>query len=315
MAYGNSSSGNIKSISLTNPQVWKDVLNWEIGGDASITEAQAYNTVGWVNRCVHLRASAVSAMPWSLMDGDTEIASSESDDTSGLDFLGMLEEFLYLAESSLCTVGVAYIGIVRNRRGNVLDLRWFQPDTITPVWSTSGLTAFERTINKSPKQTWTVENVIYFAQPNPFHETLPGVPPVATAMLDAQVIYNLNQYVAAYFHRGAIKPTILTVDGNPIQSEREKLKAWWKRAFSGIKNAFNTEVFSGSLTPVVVGDGIAELSNVELTTERREAISTALGVPHSMVMSNAANFATAEADRFNFYETTIIQKRTDSHAR
>ncbi len=31
-----------------------------------------------------------------------------------------------------------------------------------------------------------------------------------------------------------------------------------------------------------------------------------MGVPHWLVMSNAANFATAQADRLNFYEMTVI---------
>jgi hypothetical protein len=87
--------------------------------------------------------------------------------------------------------------------------------------------------------------------------------------------------------------------------EAKRIKAWWVRAFTGIAQAFSTEVFTRPLSPVVVGDGLDSLTDTALTNEKREAISTAMGVPHSLVMSNAANFATADADRLNFYDQTV----------
>jgi hypothetical protein len=80
---------------------------------------------------------------------------------------------------------------------------------------------------------------------------------------------------------------------------------------SGVKNAWSANVAgTHEITPIVIGSGIDELSNNTLTMEKREDIATALGVPHSLVLSNAANFATAEADRLNFYETTILPEAT-----
>jgi hypothetical protein len=50
------------------------------------------------------------------------------------------------------------------------------------------------------------------------------------------------------------------------------------------------------------------LTNSELTTERRQSIATALGVPHSIVAADAANFATAQQDEINFLNNCIIPK-------
>ena len=83
MAYGSGNS-NIKMtpLSLTDANAWRDVLGWEINdGGASVDVGMAYSAVGWVNRCVHLRAGALKELPWSLMKGDSEIANSESEDT------------------------------------------------------------------------------------------------------------------------------------------------------------------------------------------------------------------------------------------
>jgi SPP1 gp7 family putative phage head morphogenesis protein len=48
------------------------------------------------------------------------------------------------------------------------------------------------------------------------------------------------------------------------------------------------------------------LATADLSEERRQDIATALGVPHSIVMSNAANYATAQQDTLSFYDMTII---------
>ena len=56
----------------------------------------------------------------------------------------------------------------------------------------------------------------------------------------------------------------------------------------------------------MIGEGLQELSDVTLTGENREEIATTLGVPHSMVFSNAANFATSQTDKMNLHDLTII---------
>jgi hypothetical protein len=54
-----------------------------------------------------------------------------------------------------------------------------------------------------------------------------------------------------------------------------------------------------------VGDGISDLENKDLTESAREAIATGLGIPHSILFSNASNYATSQQDFRNFYNLTI----------
>jgi hypothetical protein len=60
------------------------------------------------------------------------------------------------------------------------------------------------------------------------------------------------------------------------------------------------------MQPVVIGEGIKELADETLTTHQREDISAALGVPHSLMSADAANYATSQQDTLNFYQTTVI---------
>lgn len=303
--------GATKSISLTDAQLWKDALNWDIGTDEQISAAAAYSAVGWVTRCVHVRSTALMTLPWALTSENSgdEIANSEDTSAATFDWLDELPELLYLSEAALCIYAAAYWHKQRTRR-TITGVRWFQPDSMEPLWTPAGLSGFRRVVNGMMIPALPVEDVVYVRMPNPLHETEHATSPVQTALMDAQVIHNSNQFAAMFFKRGAIKATILTVDGNPLPQEKERLKTWWARAFSGLTNAFNTEVVSAAVHPVIVGEGISELNNTELTTEKREAIATALGIPHSLVMSNAANYATADADRLNFYDTTIIPEST-----
>jgi hypothetical protein len=116
----------------------------------------------------------------------------------------------------------------------------------------------------------------------------------------------MAEFKSAYFARGAIKATVLTIDGNPADAEMKKLEAWWKRFFAGVSQAWQTAAVRAGVTPVVVGEGLESLSNSELTNESRQSIATALGVPHSIVAADSANFATAQQDELNFLNNCII---------
>lgn len=309
LAYKTTLFDGQKNLSLTDPAMWSGVLGFEnLSGSTSISTATAWSSVGYVARCVDLRANGVAGLPWSVSRG--EDITADNNDSSAYPWLGNLYDLLYLTDAALAIGsdgrGQAYWYQVRNQRKQPLSLRWFAPETMTPVWDTSaGLVGFERTIGATTYR-YPVEDVPYFAMPNPLHETEPGPSPVATALADIDVMYNLNEFSSKFFERGAIRATILTVEGGiPGDTQKQELKSAWARAMQGLKNAFGVEIFNANVKPETIGDGIGDLDNEALTREKREAISTALGVPHSLVMSNAANFATAEADRLNFYDQTV----------
>ena len=300
---------NLKALPLTDVAPWIDAGfgEWFMGhNDAKVTAEASYSLNGWLRRCVDVRAAAISALPWALFRGENQITDSDDPDIDGLPWLPTLSSMIAQTEAAMTIVSTAYWFKVTNRGRRINELRWFAPNTMTPVWDKrAGLVNFERKLGEE-KIIIAPEDIVYFNIPNPLHETEPASSPVKAALQDVGVLHAYGAFAQQYFQRGAIKATLLTVDGNPPPAEKDRLKAWWQRAFGGLSQAFNTEVVSAAVNPVVIGEGISELSSTELSTEKREAISTALGVPHSLVMSNASNFATAEADRLNFYDMTIL---------
>ena len=287
------------------PEAWQS-----LSGDApSMGDLSKYiEAVGWLYRCVQIRVNGLLRVPYALVDAKGKEIWTTTDNIplpSAYAWLGNLRHLLGLTEAALTLTGEAFWHKERNRV-RTLGLRWLAPQTMAPVWDeTAGLSKFERRIN-GKKMDMAASEVVYFALPNPLHETKPGPAPARAALADAGVLYNVDQFVASFFERGAIKATLLTVEGNPPKAELERLESWWKRFFAGNQNAYQTTAVRAGVTPVVVGEGIEGLANQTLTTEKRQGIATALGIPHSLVMSDAANYATAQQDERNFLEYTIL---------
>ena len=109
------------------------------------------------------------------------------------------------------------------------------------------------------------------------------------ALASAGVLFNVDKFLSNFFERGAIKATILTTKGYN-REEASKLKQWWQSFIQGNNNSWSTEVLNGdAIDTTVIGEGLESLSNLSLTTERRQNIAAAIGVPESRMWSSAAN--------------------------
>jgi len=293
-----------KGVRLSDlpPEAWHT-----LSGAADLSDmAKLHRAVPWLFRGVDLRADAVADMPFVVLRGQTEVDSSR-DWQNRVGFLPRPRDILWLVEASLTIWGYSYLEQGRNAGRRLRELRYLLPTTIQPIIdSEGGLVGFERAVNGRTMRLG-VEDLVYFWDPDPFVEYgPPRSSPARAALAAAGVLANIDAFGAAFFARGAIKGTLLTVKGNPPDQERERIKAWWQRLFSGVKDAWSSAVVNAdAVTPVVVGEGLESLEKSDLTRSKREDIATALGIPHTLLMSDAANYATAEADRLSLYDMTI----------
>ena len=296
----------IKSVRLDDlpPEAWRVIAG---DSDTSAEAQRLYETVAFLYRCVEVRANALVALPWAVQRNDVDVwVHNDGAAPAELAALSDIPDLLWQTEAAMCLAGEAFWHKIETRARRLLEVRWLSPSTITPVWDAdAGLIGYKRALPNRAPQPMSVEEVVHFWLRG-MHETKPRRSPAEAASIAARVIYNTDLFTAGFFERGAIKATLLTVDGNPLPAERERIKSWWRRFMAGVKNAFTAEVVAASVKPVVVGDGIGELANTALTAEKREDIATAMGVPHSLVLSNAANYATSQQDELNFYNLTIV---------
>lgn len=292
-----------KSIRLDDlpEEAWRVIAGGEGGrGEA----ARLYAVVSWLYRCVDIRAKAVAGMPWAIRRGDTVIMTDGDDAPEQMGWLDNLSDMLYRTEAALTLTGRAYWFRERNLM-RTLNVRWMHPDSVRPRIDRDGLHGFTRAIGGG-EALFEIDDMVYFWLPDPYVELGPAEHwPGKAAMSAAGVLASMDTFVGGYFDRGMIKATLLKYTTPISADEGQRVKEWWGRVVTGLKNAFATEVVRGDFDTLVIGEGIHDLQNTALTAEQRESICTALGVPQSKATANAANYATANQDARAFIQDTI----------
>lgn len=296
-------TGSLKTTSLNQ------ILSW-FGEDkkTSVGTSTLFHEQGWFHRCVDLRAKSIQNMPWTVTKSgsDNVLWDHEMPDIpEELAFAEHLPRLLYVWEASLVTVGRAYT--LKESDGRSIDrLFYFNPLKVEPVKSaSSGITQYRRTVN-SGVETYDAEDMIALFHPDPFIENGPGFHTAGAK--NAQVLRALDGFLVSFLDKGLIKATILSVEGaeNVQPDQLQKLKKSWKDTLAGWFNGGDQAIFNSKVTPHTVGEGLGDLNDSDLTKEQREALCAALGIPLSLMMSNAANFATAELDHVNYHVFTVI---------
>lgn len=294
------------SLNSLPPEAWTI-----ISGGESAPAATLAGIVPFMFRGVHLRAAAVASFPWAIYGSGSEPLWKADDDEQpeALEWLGDLPKLMYLIEASTTSTGRAYAHVMANRV-RVTALRYLMPSSVEPVFSktTGELQGFMRRMGSGARVPLQPAELLHFWRPDYQVETGPPRDyPLKAAMAAAGVLGNMDKFLAAYFERGMVRATLLTASGVVQDNDRERLKSWWQRTATGIKNAFATEVIQAdAVTPVIIGEGVSELGNGALTEEKRHDILTALGIPASIMMANAANYATAEQDAENWVQYTVM---------
>lgn len=296
-----------KSIDINQfpPEAWRRVLGAE-EHEGDIIDL--YRRVPWLSRGIDLLGNSLSAMPFTIYNarGDEIDTSDNYQNATGL----WVDPFrdLYLAEAAITLYGCAYFLKLAKKNKQPRGLRYLVPSSVQPVVDRdAGLVGFRRSENGRAVD-FGLDELVYIDRPDPQVEAGKSQNSrAAAAVAAALVLRNADQFAAEFFEKGMIKTTLLAVSGGVSQDDLTRIGSIWSRIMRGMKSAYEKLVVNAdAVTPITIGEGLAELSNATLTAEKREDISTALGIPHSLLFSNAANYATAEQDERNLYNTTIV---------
>lgn len=295
-------NGSMKSIPLNAypEDAWRSIFAGY--GDTSDVFA-FYKLIPWLYRGVELRASSLANMPMAWEYNGDEL----EDEQARLPFAFNQRDVLNRLEGYLTLYGHAYLLKSSNAARFVREVRPLHPSTMKPRYdeSTGELLGFTRSL-KGAQTELTLEEVVYIWRPARDSENGHGIGNVEAALAAAGVLSNSDKFLDAYLNQSPIAPTLVSVEGMPAPSEMEKLQSWLERTLVGIKNAFRPIALRSSLkVDQLQPMDLSKLSLETMNEGKREDIATALGIPLSMLMSNAANYATAQQDTFNFYDNTI----------
>ena len=287
----------VKNVSFGDFDAWMDA---QIEGQAQpIKRDDATMYVPWVRRAQKLRAGAVRAVPFSIMQGETDITDKER----FADIAGLIEK----AEMSMTKFGGAYWHLDRNLVSFVWPQWWVYP-SIEIVYNTDHIfVGYERTVNNR-KKIYKPNELVAFFEPDEDVEFGPGQAALDAALYAASALHNADLMVDSYFTRDGTRITIFGVDRLTQDDQVEALKAWWRRLTQGVRNAFVSVFYRGTLTPTIVGDPLKEIWSADLTADKQRDIAAAFGMPVSVLMSNAADRATAESDAMQWYTNFVFPR-------
>ncbi len=305
-----------KSVNLDHypPEAW----DWLTGDPDKVVDKQDVATlwaaVPWLYRGVDKIATGVTSVPFSIENKAGKEVTNSADWQDPTGYLPNPKRLLRQVSASLTLEGRAYLFRDKAATMNATKtLRFWKPTSVTLDLQKAGdgELVFIRPVKSVAKQ-FTADQVIYFFPPDAYTEIGPGTSsPAKAALAAAGTLYYLDQYLAAYWARGAIKAMILSIKGGGTPAEKDRLKDWFKKLTGGVRRAFETLTLNADqVTPTIIGDGLEGLQNSGLTAQMREDISTALGIPQTILFSTGAGGlgggGVVQEDTFRFYSETII---------
>jgi hypothetical protein len=284
-------------VTLADFDTWLDAQM--DGADTPIDVDSAKRYVPLLRRAQNKRAGAVMGVPYEILDGENDVSEKPR--------FAQLPGLIYKTEMALCAYGKAYLAKTRNAGGFVWP-EWYDPRTIYIVTVAHKFVGFERKVG-----TWceplATEDVLYFWQPDEDVEVGPGQAPMDAAQYAASALHNADKTLYNYFARGAVRTTIFAVPQATSEDEIKKLKSWWERIGLAVRNAYNTVFYRGNkLEPTVIGDPLSEIWSAELSADKREDIAAAMDIPTALLLSDSANFATAQEERAQWYQDFVFPR-------
>jgi hypothetical protein len=292
-----SRNGAIKNIDLSTitAEGWRDLFGLDAG---AVSRYAAFKTVSTLYACVDKRAKAVESMPFYFERDGERLEDNADVHQLERNLRGMLYSF----EASLCVYAAAYAVRESNRIG-VESLRWLSSAQILPLLDPyRGLLGFNRLgSNIAP------DELVHIWRNDLTCDVGPGSSPVDAALAAAGVILGVNNTVSEKYRAGLLKAFILSVKGVANPADLTKLEETFRtRLMRGVKGVFEVLAVRADVTPQIISSDIKESMPVEMVNAANEAIATALGVPQSLVKSEALAGGTVDADRLSFYDFTIV---------
>ena len=270
-----------------------------------------YRTIPTLYRGISIIENECQNVPFSIFNKSGEEIDNTQDWQNIVGFLPNPRRLFGTVSQSLDRHGQAYLLKEQNRAGIVKSLKWMAASNIEPNFkeNTGELIDFTRSVGSQTIHL-PVKDVLYFwLVDSDVEQAPPESWPLRAALQAAGVLHHLDEFMNAYFKSGAIRPMMIMAKGMPATEERKRMETWFQKRLMSIKNAFAVKVFnSDTIEAKQIGDGLDQLQNQELTADQRQDVALALGIPQTILFANSANYATAQSDKKNFYDMTVVPR-------
>ena len=298
-----------KSFNVPDP--WNSEIGWTslMGDLEDPQQQQLYRSVAAVFRAVRLTAEATAQIPFAVVTESGEDVDTSDDWQNKVGFMPSPRELIRLWRTSLFMANEAY-GFKESKGRTITKLRYLTPGSIEPKAGDDGLLGFYRSLGNR-RTFYSIDDrafpLFYVFLLDYDTELLPSANTEFTALMQsAGTLYWADYFVKDYFQRGGINPSMLMVKGVQRQPEIERMETIWARLRRSLYK-FPGKVFNAESIEVHdLGSGIDSLKDSGVYNNAIRNICYASGIPVSLMLNEAANFATAEVYTSFWYNYTIV---------
>lgn len=216
--------------------------------DAQAREGYAGNAT--VFRCIRMRAQACASIPWLLYSDRTKRREIESHPLLDLlarpnenDPASVLVENLS-AYLDLC--GNAYLYAPPVTDHHPMELYVLRSGSVTPVWTSFGLTHYQYALEDGMVQNLRPEDVMHLKLWNPLDPRV-GLSPLSAAALNVAAKNEAGRWNFAVLKNGGRTSGMLSTDSKLTKDQREALKSDWREKHAGAGNAGKMMVLESGL--------------------------------------------------------------------
>lgn len=281
----------------------------ELHADADgLALAYAYNPIA--HRCVDLRASKVSDMPFRMIDKATKepVETHPFIDAMRLSEQIYKKDLLASWEYSRAIHGMNYMEKVLDQYGRPLTFRWLNPRMIDIQDQYGYITEFLYFSNVYSGSTihfkpWEISYDFLF---NPMDDWR-GLAPMQVALQAININNAIQSNTKSFFQNGARPGGILAAkQGTHIAlPDQKRLLSWWEKQLEGPSKRFKTIFMPAALEYQAVQQPPSP-DHVELETDSAIIICNAFGVPHQLINASDSRYSAGSQHVKEFYENTII---------
>lgn len=260
---------------------------------------QLAEAVGWVFVALNKRKMKILEIPYHWERNGDEIEYAQ------MPIKLKSRQLWQQTDESLQLYSQAYY--LKQRVGRrLVGLRWLDPVTIEPDYDTAtpenGVTRYWYTKDNGPfAKTLPAEDVIAVTLPG-LRELQPGTSAGVATRLAAAIVRGIGETSATFFGNNALPITLVIVPESAGQAEISRLEAFWKRITNQGRgsNEMRATATRGDVKIETLSLAPKDLAQRELEDAQVDLILAAHDVPRSVVLSDAANYATdlAAARRF-----------------
>lgn len=298
-----------KAISLTGTEGWNYFTN-----APKTTQEEQYAMVAAAFRAYNLKANTVSSIPFVLYKGK-EVYDISSKWENKVGFMPNPSELLRLDTLSLIATNSAYNlrttdALGYKTRGMYHAVAYSFSCFTDPI--TGVLDYIERHIGTQiERYTPDDKRLVRIWKLDHTTEVLPSRNTEAQAIMSAAgQVYYADMWISHFYARGGIPPTLIAMKGMMSPEKKAEEEMTWTEWLRQLGPKFTNRIariFNADAMDVKqLGSSITDLKNNEIYKQALENISLGIGIPISRLLSNSANYATAQQDDAGWYRDDII---------